>query len=212
MTVTITIPGELLKQVQEDLRRPHPFAGERVGFITCRPSRVNDAWHLTAMQYEAVADGEYIDDPTVGASVSGAAFRRLMMRAHADPLSVFHVHRHDHRGTPDFSAVDRRENARFVPDFLIVRPELPHGAVVLSYDDARAHVWDPLETEQPTAARLCITAVSNRQGGRHEQSTQQAELSGGEVGRALADSLRRRHWAMRWWLACVAAVGAYWRR
>ncbi|WP_232288900.1 hypothetical protein [Burkholderia oklahomensis] len=212
MTANITIPEELLKQIHEDLHRTHPFAGERVGFITCRSSRVNDAWQLTAMQYEAVADGEYIDDPTVGASVSGAAFRRLMMRAHAEPLSVFHVHRHDHRGTPNFSPVDRRENARFVPDFLTVRPELPHGAVVLSYDDARAHVWDPLESEQPTAARLCIAAVSNKQGVHHEQSTQQAELSGSGVGRAPAGGLRRRHWAVRWWLACVAAVGAYWHR
>ncbi|WP_244103922.1 hypothetical protein [Burkholderia ambifaria] len=212
MTTTITIREELLKQIHEDLHRRHPFAAERVGFITCRSSRISDAWQLTAMHYEAVADSEYIDDPTVGASVSGAAFRRLMMRAHAEPLSVFHVHRHDHRGTPNFSSVDRRENARFVPDFLIVRPELPHGAVVLSYDDARAHVWDPLESERPIAAQLCISGVPNKQGAQHEQSTQQAELSGADVGRAFAGGLRRCHWVVRWWLACVAAVSAYWRR
>lgn len=212
MTASITIDDELFQQIHEDLHRPHAFAAERVGFITCSAARIDATWHLTAMFYEPVPDNEYVDDPSVGAAVSGAAFRRFMMRAHGEPVSIFHVHRHDHRGRPNFSSVDRRESQRFVPDFLVVRPELPHGAIVLSYDEAHALLWDPLLSERPTVAHLCIAAVPHQRELQHDQSTQQTRLSRTGLGVETSDGDGRRHWIVRWWLACVAAVGAHWRR
>lgn len=48
---------------------------------------------------------------------------------------------HEHRGRPTFSPTDRREQLNFVPDFFKVRPQMPHGAVVLSHDMANGRLW-----------------------------------------------------------------------
>ena len=44
-------------------------------------------------------------------------------------------------GVPDFSGIDMRENAKFVPDFCKVAPQCLHGAIVLSDNAARGQVW-----------------------------------------------------------------------
>ena len=77
-----------------------------------------------------------------------AAIRKAMQRAYNEPVGMFHVHMHDHRGSPWFSQVDLAENNKFVPDFWNVRPEMPHGALVLSRDSIACLCWDP-STRQP---------------------------------------------------------------
>jgi hypothetical protein len=69
------------------------------------------------------------------------AIRNALNLALLDTVGVFHVHIHAHHGRPRFSGVDLREQHKFVPDFFKVRPEMPHGAVVLSYDHAIGRVW-----------------------------------------------------------------------
>lgn len=54
---------------------------------------------------------------------------------------MFHVHMHEHWGRPWFSHIDSRESAKFVPDFWNVRPEFPHGALVLSLDSVSGLCW-----------------------------------------------------------------------
>ena len=54
---------------------------------------------------------------------------------------MFHVHTHNGSGTPRFSGIDLRENAKFVPDFFKVAPECAHGAIVLSDTAAHGLVW-----------------------------------------------------------------------
>ena len=56
-------------------------------------------------------------------------------------IALFHVHSHGGRGFPQFSGVDIRENAKFIPDFFKVAPQMPHGAIVLSSDSARGQMW-----------------------------------------------------------------------
>ena len=53
---------------------------------------------------------------------------------------------HEHSGRPSFSRTDLREQIKFVPDFFKVRPQLPHGAIVLSHDRAAGRVWLGSET------------------------------------------------------------------
>ncbi|NUT16882.1 MAG: hypothetical protein HOQ33_20580, partial [Cupriavidus sp.] len=182
MKATIQICEALLKRMHADLSRPHAFAAERVGFVTCTAKHTELGWRLTAASYESVPDQGYIDDPSVGAAVSGNVFRTYLQRAHGEPISVIHVHRHDHCGKPAFSAVDRHESERFVPDFLNVRPELPHGVLVLSYDNAQALIWDPLELKRPSAASIQIL-TTHEPLNHHEQSSQPTELPRREFGR-----------------------------
>ena len=124
-----------------DLLRPHPFAAERVGFIACKPAASRSGTLLLAADYRPVADEDYVPDMRVGAMMGPAAIRKALQWAYNVRLSIIHVHLHDHDGAPGFSTTDLRETAKFVPDFFHVRPDLPHGALVLSRDSAIARCW-----------------------------------------------------------------------
>ena len=131
----------LLWTVRQDLRRPHSFAPERVGFITVKAAQARDHLVLLAHGYHSVADDDYVDDPRVGAMMGQEAIRKGLDLALLEKVGIFHVHEHGHKGRPRFSRVDLTEQANFVPDFFKVRPEMPHGAIVLSHDRATGRVW-----------------------------------------------------------------------
>jgi hypothetical protein len=140
--VQFRIPRRLLEDIHADLSRPHPFAAERVGFLACRPAATADGMVLLAHEYRPVADTHYEEDYTVGAMMGSVAIRTALEYAYQHKMAMFHLHRHDHRGHPRFSMVDRREAARFVPDFWNVAPRTPHGALVLSHNRIHGHWWD----------------------------------------------------------------------
>lgn len=208
---SITISPTLVAELHRDLDRPHAFAAERVGFLVCESTMANGAWTITAQRYVAIPDDEYESNPRVGACVSSSAFRRLRAAAHMSPVSIFHVHRHDHHGTPGFSAVDVHENKRFIPDFVNVRPELPHGAIVFSLDSASAVFSGPGQT-QLARAGVNLQKSHSQAELHHGQPTQSSKLPRGNVGSDHQENDRSSHWIVRWWFACVAAVSAYWRR
>jgi len=132
---------QFLRDVRQDLVRPHRFAAERVGFISIRAAVTSESLILLAEGYHAVADDDYIDDQTVGAMMGQEAIRKALIVALLQPLGMFHVHMHEHRGRPAYSPTDRREQLKFVPDFFKVRPQMPHGAIVLSHDRAIGRTW-----------------------------------------------------------------------
>ena len=138
------IERRMLDQIHADLSRPHPFAAERVGFISCKVAAF-DAGTVAALAqtYLPVQDDHYEDDPSVGAMLNGAAFRAALQHSFRSRTAMFHVHRHEHRGAPRFSHVDISEARRFVPDFWKVQPSLPHGAIVLSHDRMHGQCWLP---------------------------------------------------------------------
>jgi hypothetical protein len=142
MKIAFKIPQGLFTEIHRDLSRPHEFAAERVGFIACGASAFNtDGLLLLGATYHPVADQHYVDDPRVGAMMNSDAIRLALEVAYNRNVAMFHVHRHEHYGKPGFSRVDRRESARFIPDFFKVRSSLPHGALVLSYDSIAGLCW-----------------------------------------------------------------------
>lgn len=142
MRVLFKISDKLLDSIYLDLRRPHAFAAERVGFISCRAARLSsDGILLLAVKYLRVEDDHYVDDPRVGARISSKAFLGPLQLAFSDGASITHVHLHEWVGIPSFSRVDARESGRFMPDFVNVRPTVPHCALVLSRDAANGKVW-----------------------------------------------------------------------
>lgn len=144
MRVVFKISRSLLGKTFDDLRRSHPFAAERVGFLSCRVGGLMPSgWVVLARDFHPVADDDYLRDRTVGAMMGPAAIRKAMQIALNGEVCMFHVHVHGHRGQPSFSRVDLRETAKFVPDFWHVRPHLVHGAVVLSLDSATGLCWHP---------------------------------------------------------------------
>ncbi|MDQ0080986.1 hypothetical protein J2W35_001323 [Variovorax boronicumulans] len=149
MKTSFRIERRLLEQAHCDLSRPHPYAHERVGFIACSTADVQGGLLLLADEYLLVADEDYVNDRSVGAMMGPAAIRKALEYAYGrSNVAMLHVHRHEHRGVPGFSKVDLSESAKFVPDFWKVRPGVPHGIVVLSFDAMNGLVWDPT-TQRP---------------------------------------------------------------
>jgi len=147
--ITFRIPRVLLGEIRIDLRRPHAFASERVGFVVAHPARLRDKGIVAlAFDYLPVPDDGYEDDPTVGAMMNSSAIRMALQYAYNHQVAVFHVHLHEHSGRPEFSPVDRHEHARFVPNFSNVALNQPHGALVLSSDSAAGRCW-PKKGEPP---------------------------------------------------------------
>lgn len=151
----LRIPRKLLETIHADLSRPHQFAAERVGFLFCRSSKSNGEWLALAVDYSPVADGDYIRDRRVGARINGSAIRKAMQRALDTDDGVFHVHRHEERGSPWFSPVDLRGLEELLPSFVAVGASTVHGAVVLSRDDA-SMVWYASSASAPAAGLVSV--------------------------------------------------------
>ena len=146
--------------MREDLLRPHEYAAERVGFIICGVGKVEPSgFVILAHSYCSVADEDYVDDPTVGAMMGPGAIRKAMQLAYTNKVAMFHVHLHDHVGHPKPSSTDRRETAKFVPDFWNVRPEMPHGAVILSRDWLSGRCWYPGRSEPIEIADVTVVGA-----------------------------------------------------
>jgi hypothetical protein len=144
MNVAFKIPRKLLDDIQIDLSRPHQFAGERVGFVACTAAALSAGGvAVIAHQYLPVADDHYEQDWNVGAMMGPSAIRLALQYSYRHRVSMFHVHRHDHNGTPAFSHVDISESKKFVPDFWKVQRHRPHGALVLSFDAIYGLCWLP---------------------------------------------------------------------
>lgn len=149
MNIRFKITSALLATVRIDLRRPHPFAHERVGFISAGLAAAHDDLLILARAYRPVRDDEYLQDPSVGAMMSADAIRRARQWALTDRVAIFHLHTHGGRGVPGFSGIDTRENAKFVPNFVSVAPHCVHGAIVLSDTAAFGQVWLDRTSPQP---------------------------------------------------------------
>lgn len=142
MMTRFKITAPMLEHARRDLRRPHLFAAERVGFILCRFARVRrSSLLILAFAYHPVRDDDYIEDSRFGALIGSNAFRMAMQLAWQQHAGLFHVHLHDHHGVPHPSRIDVHESSLFVPDFFHVQPKLPHGTLILSHNAMSGVIW-----------------------------------------------------------------------
>ena len=142
MKIKIKITEALLAQVRADLHRQHPFAYERVGFITAGATHAPDGDILILCRsYYPVADEDYEVSETVGAQIGSDAMRKVIEVAHPSKSALLHVHTHGGNGVPEFSRTDLISGAQFVPGFFNALPRTPHGLIVLSNTSAKGVVW-----------------------------------------------------------------------
>lgn len=147
LTIQLKITRQLLRAIRHDLARRHPFASERVGFISAGLSSAGDDLWILARSYRTVVDNDYLPDPSVGAMMGPEAIRKALQWAMSEKVAIFHVHTHGGRGQLGFSDVDLREQAKFVPNFFQMAPQCPHGVLVLSDDSVYGHIW--LDENEP---------------------------------------------------------------
>jgi hypothetical protein len=142
--LTLKLRDSLLGAIHRDLDRRHAFASERVGFLMCKPALTSGhELLLFGCGYLPVDDAHYLNERWAGAVVGHHAFRKARQAALTSDAGIFHVHKHLGRGPVWFSGIDLRESKKFVPDFVNVRPDLPHGAVVLNTNSAAGLCWLP---------------------------------------------------------------------
>ena len=160
MTVLLRLDQQLFEDVHEDLSRPHAHAGERVAFLSCRPASLRGgALLLLGQALHPVLDEDYDRDDMVGAMLGAGAFRKILQHAYNTPVSILHVHRHEHWGRPWFSQVDLNEAQKYVPDFWKVRADFAHGILVLSRDSAAGLIWIPGTQSQCRLSRITVTGT-----------------------------------------------------
>jgi hypothetical protein len=141
MRAIFKIRRDLMQSVQKDLARAHKLAHERVGFVACRAAAIQNGILVLATAYYPVADENYLQNDSVGAVINGSAIRAAMQISLNRGVGMFHIHVHEHFGTPRPSRVDQEDSRRFIPDFFNVTPHMPHGTVILSKDRACGPCW-----------------------------------------------------------------------
>lgn len=158
--IDIKLSGELYNEIFQDLNRPHPFALERIGFALGRIGSCLDNDRIVYLtKYHVIPDGQYIDDPTVGARIGSDAIVWATQAAfYGRPTceGIFHVHLHAHRGEPAMSITDAREIPKLIPGFRSVGRESVHGIMILSFDHGTAWVSLPGETNLIIARTISV--------------------------------------------------------
>jgi hypothetical protein len=157
MKWNIRLIGQLADQIRADLRRPHAFAAERVGFLRCRVATLDQAgWLILPFDYLPIPDERYIRDDTVGAKIDSSAIRIAMDAAMADDIAILHVHLHEHAGQPGFSRTDLNSYPGLVRALQNAAPSRPHGAIVLSDDSANALIWLPGSSRPERGGKIVV--------------------------------------------------------
>lgn len=166
MKVEIKLSGDLYSEMMKDLKRPHPFATERVGFAFGRVASLREQGSLVLLRhYHSIPDCEYIDDATVGARIGPESLTWAMQevyRGRAARQGIFHVHLHSYQGQTGMSGTDKREIPQLIPGFRSVGREAAHGIVILSLDHASGWVWLPLFDQQVTANSVNVIGAPIR--------------------------------------------------
>jgi hypothetical protein len=135
MKLTAAMYGAILA----DLRRPHEFAAERVGFCSVRQTPAGEGVLLLIDHYFPVADEHYIDDPQVGAKIGEPALTEAIHRVYygrETGTGLFHTHLHNHSGPTAMSKEDRGSIPTVVDGFRQVNAKAPHGLIIFSVDHA----------------------------------------------------------------------------
>jgi hypothetical protein len=161
MSITIRVPSSLLKQVITDLARPHAYAGERVGFLSAKTSKLSDNDYLILFnKYFQVPDDRYLNNPLVGATIDGKAIRNIMQHILSTGDGAFHVHSHSHvcltGKNLNFSRVDINELIRLIPSFQAVGPSVAHGAFLLDKIRCISIVWLPGEHKPCAVDKISV--------------------------------------------------------
>lgn len=150
-TCEIRLCQQLYEDIFCDLRRKHPHAEERVGFVFGRYSEISlDHRVIYLYRYEPVSDERYIPTDDYGALVDDVAILDVMqgIREHRGASEgAFHVHIHGHYGQPMFSRPDLTSLPSLIPSFSRMDTNGANGLLLFSLDHGIAFVWLPGENE-----------------------------------------------------------------
>jgi hypothetical protein len=132
MNPTAKIPRALLLTALDDLERPHPFAGERLGFFSFRQALDTAEPLLLCFEYHSIPDDHYIEDYSVGGRIGSEAIQAAMSRAYNTGAGQLWVHTHGRKGIPQASPVDEESGPKIVQSCANAQPKMLHAWAVIS--------------------------------------------------------------------------------
>lgn len=143
--IIIRIPQNILNQIINDLKRPHEFANERIGFIASRHKILKTGTIIVFIsEYFPISDDQYLDDPEVGARINSNAIREGLQRIIDKKIGCFHVHYHSFsRSIPEFSDTDLIDNPEIIKSFGYADKSQVHGMIVIGKNGLNALVKLP---------------------------------------------------------------------
>jgi len=155
--IKLKIPKQIHQQMLNDLRRSHDFAYERVGFLFTKSKKLNKNEILvTASEYIPVEDENYIKDRSVGAKINSFAIEKAMQEILDRNSGCFHVHLHNHSGTPSPSFTDMKSLPGLIKSFSNYSTEQVNGMLILSYDSFYAYVNSDDEKKYTTPELISV--------------------------------------------------------
>lgn len=162
--IEVRLTRALLSRITADLRRPHPFAAERVGFAFGKLGDLGGGDRAVLLtRFLPLPDDHYLPDPEVGALIGEKAMESAMnevFRVRDQREGIFHVHMHERQfGPTGMSRVDRRDVPRMIPNFASVSRNAAHGFIILSEDHGLAWVRPPDSRELVEADRIVIAGA-----------------------------------------------------
>jgi len=149
-----------------DLRRPHEFAYERVGWVFAKQARAKSDVLLLPVEYVPVEDANYIRSARAAACFDTQTIRGALQHARNSGLSCLQVHLDDHAGDTDFSDTDIETIDALAASLRVVAPNTAHGGLVLSQASGTARVWWT-DLALPAAAQVSIVGFPTRFGPPH---------------------------------------------
>lgn len=142
-TIRMKIPTSVREAMLTDLRRPHAWAFERVGFLYTRSKELKDGTTLIlATGYKPVDDDDYIQDDSVCARINSDSIRKAMQEIFDKKCGCFHVHLHDHSGKPGPSFTDLAGLPGVAKSFSNISGTQLNGYLILSKDSFYTQVWN----------------------------------------------------------------------
>lgn len=182
MNPRIKISAELLHRMLLDLERPHPFAWERVGFLSCCQVLDSIAPLLICYDYHSVPDDGYLNDKKCGARIDEGAIQSAMQRVLDKGHAQLWVHTHGRKFRTTPSQIDRDEAPKVVKSIANVDSSLCNGWAVMSEREATGQILLPgrglvevneltvigwpmiVPRRQPTLRPVDIESIHTRQG------------------------------------------------
>tara|TARA_B100001971_G_scaffold162689_1_gene153001 strand:+ start:3825 stop:4325 length:501 start_codon:yes stop_codon:yes gene_type:complete len=141
MNVQIRVHQNLYEEAFRDLRRPHPFAYERVGFLSSSTVQIDPEHVLVLLtDFHSIPDDHYLENPDVGACIGTEAIRAAMQRSIALQAGQIHTHIHEHWGQPHPSSDDLEGVPPINRSLSLTSPNQTSGYLILSHNSAWAEL------------------------------------------------------------------------
>lgn len=138
---TFKIPSSLVETIHVNFSTPHPFAYERIGFITVGFGVQTNGVVGVAQSYYPVKDEHYIPDEYIGAAYNDQAIRDITSLAYQLQTGIFHIHAHYGSKRLQFSEVDEESASSLIPSLFSYSPNALHGVLLVNEESISGRYW-----------------------------------------------------------------------